>query len=283
MGALCAVSFGVADFMASRSSRAIGARNALAGMLLVSSFALTLVVPFVIAPADLMNPGTVIACFHGASMAAALLLFFRAMELGPVSVAAPIVAAHPLFIVSFALIMGSRPSGFQLVAMMAIIAALVYLGALNRVNSEPGDDPPWRSPRAAIGSAFAASVIYAFAIISAQQAMLWSDELAVLWLGRLFGLVFLFGVFAIARERPDLPHRWWPFFLAHGILDSLGLLFLLLGSVGELDEITAVVASTFTMITVGLARIFNKEPISRSRWAAIAVVFLGVGVLASAT
>ena len=220
MGAMCAVSFGVADFMASRSSRAIGARNALAGMLLVSSFALTLVAPFVIAPAELLNPGTAIACFHGAAMAAALLLFFRALELGPVSVAAPIVAAHPIFIVSFALIMGSRPSGLQLVAMMAIIAALVYLGTSNRASPEPGADALWRSPRAAIGSAVAASVIYAFAIISAQQAMLWSDEFSVLWLGRLFGLIFLFGVFAVARERPDLPRAWWPFFLAHGILDS---------------------------------------------------------------
>lgn len=281
MGAMCAVSFGVADFMASRSSRAIGARSALTGMLLVSTFALTAAVPFVIAPSDLLNPGTVIACFHGVAMAAALLLFFRAMELGPVSVAAPIVAAHPLFIVSFALITGSRPGWLQLVAMTGIIAALVYLGASNRVSSEPGEGPLWRSPRAAIGSAFAASVIYAFAIISAQQAMLWSDEFSVLWLGRLFGLIFLFGVFAVARERPDLPRLWWPFFLAHGILDSSGLLFLLLGSIGELDEITAVVASTFTMITVGLARIFNNEPISRSRWAAIAVVFLCVGVLAA--
>ncbi len=281
MGALCAVSFGVADFMASRSSRGIGARNAVTGMLLVSSAALSVTVPFFITPASLVNTGSAIACVHGAAMAAALLLFFRAMELGPVSVAAPIVAAHPLFIIAFALAAGSRPSATQLAAMAAIVAALAVVGAGNPSSQGAGRLFSFGASQRAMAPAFAASVMYAAAIIAAQQAMRWTDELAVLWLGRLFGLLFLLAAFAVSRAKPTLPLRWWPFFVAHGILDSAGLLFLLLGSVGELDEITAVVASTFTMITVGLAWLFYNERISPRRWAAIAVIFLSIGALAA--
>ena len=281
MGALCALSFGVADFMASRSSRAIGARNALTGMLLVSTLALTAAVPFLASFRGLSGPGALLACIHGAAMASALLLFFRAMELGPVAVAAPIVAAHPVFIVAFALAAGSRPSGLQLAAMLAIIASLVVVGAGNPAGKVQTDEPSRRNLRTAVASALAASIIYAVAIISAQQAMRWSDEFAVLWLGRLSGLLLLAAVFAASRTRPALPMPWWPFFAVHGLLDSAGLLFLLLGSIGELDEITSVVASTFTMITVGLAWFFYRERISPRRWAAIAVIFVGVGVLAA--
>ena len=281
MGALCALSFGVADFMASRSSRAIGARSALTGMLLVSTFALTAAVPFLASLQGLSGPGALLACIHGAAMASALLLFFRAMELGPVSVAAPIVAAHPVFIVAFALAAGSRPSGLQLAAMLAIIASLVVVGAGNPAETEQTDEPGRGNSRKAVASALAASIIYAVAIISAQQAMRWSDEFAVLWLGRLSGLLLLAAVFAVSRTRPALPVTWWPFFAVHGLLDSAGLLFLLLGSIGELDEITSVVASTFTMVTVGLAWFFYRERISPHRWAAIGVIFVGVGVLAA--
>ena len=281
MGALCALSFGVADFMASRSSRSIGARNALTGMLLVSTLALTAAVPFLASFQGLLGPGALLACIHGAAMASALLLFFRAMELGPVAVAAPIVAAHPVFIVAFALAVGSRPSALQLVAMVAIIASLVVVGAGNPAGTGQPDGPRRGNSRKAVASALAASVIYAVAIISAQQAMRWSDEFAVLWLGRFSGLLLLAAVFAASRTRPALPMAWWPFFAVHGLLDSAGLLFLLLGSIGELDEITSVVASTFTMVTVGLAWFFYRERISPRRWAAIGVIFVGVGVLAA--
>ncbi len=275
MGALCAVSFGVADFMASHSSRGIGARNALTGMLLISTVVLSLAAPFFLNPDSLLNMGAAIACIHGAAMAAALLLFFRAMELGPVSVAAPIVASHPIFIVAFALAAGSRPSMTQLAAMLAIVAAVAVVGAGASSKDERNVS------RHAVVLAVLASVIYAVAIISAQQAMRWADGFTVLWLGRMFGLLFLVGTFAVSRSRPVLPFAWWPFFVAHGTLDSAGLLFLLLGSIGEFDEITAVVASTFTMVTVGLAWLFHRERISSRRLAAIAVILVSVGILAT--
>ena len=281
MGSLCALSFGVADFMASKSSRSIGARDALTGMLLVSTLALTIAFPFLASPSDLMHPGALIACLHGAAMSAALLLFFRAMEFGPVSLAAPIVAAHPIFIVGFALAVESRPSPLQLCAMVGIIVALVVVG-YGEASTANERRSNWNATRkAAVVCAVSASVIYALAVVSAQQAVRWVDEPAVLWLGRTFGLLFVLCSCAASRSVPSLPRSWWPFFAAHGILDSAGLLFLLLGSVGDLDEITAVVASTFTMITVGLAWHFHKEAISVRRWISILAVLFCVAVLAT--
>ena len=270
MGALCALSFGVADFLASRSSRRIGAASALTGMLLVSTLALTAAAGIAGRIALLHGPGAWLAGLHGVTMAGALLLFFRAMQLGPVTVAAPIVAAHPIFVITFALAMGSQPSGLQLAAMLGTIAGLVIVSAV-------GGKAGGSSFKGATFSALAASLVYAAAIVSAQEAMRHSDPLLVLWLGRLFGLLLLAAVFAAGRRRPELPRAWWPFFCVHGTLDSGGLLFLLLGSSGELNEITAVVDSTFSMVTVVLAWVILKERIT---WPQLTGILLIVGCVA---
>ncbi len=281
MGAMSATSFGVADFMASHSSRRLGARSALTGMLLVSTAVISLFVVFSPATDGLAVGRPWIACLHGVAMAAALLLFFRAMELGPVSVAAPIVASHPLFIMGFALATGSRPSAVQLAAMLLIVAGLMVVAAGNRKPAIVLHAGAFRSPRGALALALAASVIYAIAIVSAQQAVRWSDDLAVLWLGRVSGLAFLLVCAGLARSVPRLPPRWWPFLAAHGLLDSAGLLFLLMGSTGQLDEVTAVVASTFTMVTVLLARLFYGEQVSPRQLSGILAIFGGVALLSA--
>ena len=274
MGALCALSFGVADFLASRSSRRIGAASALTGMLLVSTLALTAAAGLSGRIAGLHGPGAWLACLHGVAMAGALLLFFRAMQLGPVTVAAPIVAAHPIFVIAFALVMGSQPTGPQLAAMLGTIGGLIIVSAV-------GGNTGGSSLTGATFSALAASCVYAAAIVSAQEAMRHSDPLQVLWLGRLFGLLLLAAVFAAGRRRPELPRAWWPFFCVHGALDSGGLLFLLLGSSGDLNEITAVVASTFSMVTVVLAWVILEERVSLLQFSGILLIVGCVAVLAA--
>ena len=274
MGALCALSYGAADFLASRSSRRIGAASALTGMLLVSTLALTAAAVFSGRMVHLHGPGAWLAGVHGVTMAGALLLFFRAMQLGPVTVAAPIVAAHPVFVIAFALVMGSQPSGLQLAAMLGTVAGLVVVSAA-------GGKSGGGSLKGATASALAASLVYAAAIVSAQEAMRHSDPLPVLWIGRLFGLLLLAVLFAAGRRRPELPPVWWPFFCVHGALDSGGLLFLLLGSSGELNEITAVVASTFSLVTVALAWAFLKERISPLQLTGIVLIAVCVATLAA--
>ena len=274
MGTMCAISYGTADFLASHSSRRLHAINALAGMMLVSTLALSVLVWSFGSFESLQVSDAWIACLHGASMALALLLFFMAMELGPVSIAAPIIASHPLFVIAFAIFAGSEPTSLQILAMLGTVTGLIVVGS-----SVPRDGKA--ANILAVGAAFAASAVYAMAIIAAQEAVKFIDELPVLWLGRLSGLLFLALAYAARREGPRLPVRWWPYFAAHGLLDTLGLLFLLLGSSGELDEITAVVASTFSLVTVVLARIFLKERINVLQWLGIAVIFSSVATLAT--
>lgn len=273
-GALSALSFGSADFLASLSSRRLGALRAITGMMLVSAAALTVAFMLMGDFRRVGLEGTLLSVVHGTAFAFALALYFRAMATGPVYVAAPIISAHPLFIIAFALAAGSEPTLLQSVAMLGTIAGVAIVAA---GGSSASDGAP---NAASTLHAFASSIVYAIAVVAAQKAVPLNGEFATIWVGRLSGLIALAALFAAKREPLHLPKVWWPFFCAHGLLDTGGLLFLLFGSGRDLDEITAVVASAFGAVTVALAWIFLDERMTPLRLLGIGMTFFCVGTLA---
>ena len=142
------------------------------------------------------------------------------------------------------------------------------------------EDPAAR--RTTLAIAVGASVAHALIIISGQAAVPYMGELQTTWIGRLTGLAALLALFAVRRERPRYEQSWLPFLLLLGLLDTSGYLALFAGSTGPHPEATAVAASTFGVVTVVLARIVLREPITWRQWGAIALVFSGVAALAGA-
>ena len=282
MGVLSAVSLGFADFMASQSALRLGALRALIGMLFVSSIVLTGYVVWSGQIFEATNTGIWFACLHGITMSCALLLFFHALSIGPINIVAPIIAAHPIFVVAFALSLGSRPSWQQLAAMVGIIAGIVIVASTGKhaISKDPDELPLSERRRRVLGISLAASFVYAVALVCLQKAAPHQDDTITLWLGRLSGLLILLPVLPLKGETLALPIRWWPFFGLHGLLDSGGLLFLLLGSSGSFPEITVVVASTFSVVTVALAWVFLNERMSWFQGSSIALIMAGVAVLA---
>ncbi len=76
-----------------------------------------------------------------------------------------------------------------------------------------------------------------------------------------------------------VPLRWWPLLGLQGLLDGSGYLALLAGSEGPGSAIVVVVASGFSAVTVLLARVFLREPMTWGQWAGIVLVVGGVAVL----
>ena len=281
MGASSAMSLGVGDFMASQSSERIGASRALAGMLFVSSVVLTAFLVISGKTPDLLNAdnasGLLLGVFHGVSMAFALVLFFHSMSIGKLTVVAPIIAAHPVFIIAFAFLAGSSLTLLQLVAVAIVLTGVALVGSC--AHSDDGntsETKKYKPTKQVVGMSLLSSLFYASAIVALQQASQTLSDLPVLWLGRTFGFLTIVLVI-LCKRQPLLPPsaKWWPFFLLHGLLDSGGMLFILLGTNGTGDDaITAVVASTFPVITVLLAWIYLKERMT------VAQIFGGVSILA---
>jgi drug/metabolite transporter (DMT)-like permease len=85
--------------------------------------------------------------------------------------------------------------------------------------------------------------------------------------------------FRVALTVPYLPMRWWPLLILQGLLDAGAYLALLAGSHGENNEITAVIASAFSAVTVLLAWLILREAMTWRRWSGVALIICGVAVL----
>ena len=147
-GCLSALCLGSADFMARFGTRALGARSVYLVVLAIGGTALTVVVFASGAPIVRSPPGLALSALHGVSVVVMSVLLYTALARGPISMVAPIVAAHPVLVLAFAFATGQRPSLGQWLAMAAIIAGVIAVARYARPS--PGDSSAshasWKTP-----------------------------------------------------------------------------------------------------------------------------------------
>jgi drug/metabolite transporter (DMT)-like permease len=281
-GGICAVGLGSADFMGRFSSRAIGHHNALLGMLLASTALVSLWVWGAGTQIVWDTHGLWLVAINGAATTVMTLLLYLGLARGPVSVVAPIVAAHPVLVLLFYFVVsGVRPGMIESAAMAVTIAGAAIV-AWSAESGGAGVSRIRKKFRKTVLIAVLSSFAYAVLVVAGQAAAPIYGEIQTLWMGRLVSLATLILIFAGRRRAPALPVRWWPFLTAQGLLDSGGYIALFAGSQGANAEVAAVTASTFGVITVLLAWIILRERINGPQWLGIALVFAGIAILSGA-
>ena len=286
LGVISALSLGIADFLANRNAIRLGADRALCGMLAVGVVGLSAYGLLTGAePPDGWLEVSLIL-LHGVAVALALLLFFAALAQGPITVVAPIVGAHPVLVVAFVALTGRVPSPSEIVAMTCVVLGVVLVGAMTagteateRANGNGGAAQVTRSVLLVSG---AASTVYAVAVIAGQESAVRSGDFETLWFGRLAGFAFVAAILFFRRRgfSPSLlaGRRKW-MILAHGALDAAGFFLLLAGGKTENPEYTAVVSSTFSVVTVVLACLILRERMSLPQIAGVVMIVGGVVTL----
>ena len=278
-GGICAVGLGGADFMGRFSSRAIGHHNALLGMLLASTVLVSLWVWGAGTQLVWDTHGLWLVAINGAATTVMTLLLYWGLARGPVSVVAPIVAAHPVLVLLFYFVVGGvRPGVIEWAAMAVIIAGAAIVARSAEIG-DAGDTHSRRKFRKTVLIAVLSSFAYAVLVVAGQVAAPIYGEVQTLWMGRLASLVTLGLIFAGQRRAPALPVRWWPFLTAQGLLDAGGYIALFAGSQGANAEAAAVTASTFGVVTVLLAWIILRERIRGLQWLGIILLFAGIAIL----
>jgi uncharacterized membrane protein len=280
-GIMSALSLGTADFAARFSSRSIGHTRALLGMLTVSGLLVTIY--SLGADASILRFGSVtwLIVLYGVLFTAAMLALYAALAIGPIKIAAPLVASHPVIVVLWALANGAQLTLLQAIGLAVTIIGVIIIGYPGR-DSDAAERRGIAEHQRVIGVAALASLLYAVMLIAGQAAARDSGALATLCLGRLVALAVLVPFAAIRPGRLRLPFQWWPVLIAQGVLDSGGVLFLLFGSFGPNREITVVISAAFGAVTVLLAWVFLKERLSALQWMAAAMIFAGTACLATA-
>ena len=279
-GLAAAACWGTTEFVARLSGRGIGPANTLLGMLVVAMAIVSLWVWIDGAAFSWTAAGLHWLVATGVGFAGGLLLLFASLTRGPVAVASPVVSSYPAFIVIGALALGIVPTPVQGIAIVAILVGVAVVARYAHPE-EPGEDGAGADrriwPTVALG--VASAVVFAMGIMAGREASAIYGELQALWFNRLFALLSLAAYMLIVRTRVDLPRRWWPALAAMGLLDTLGVMAIFIGTAGEGAAVAAATSAPVTVVTVVLAAIFLRERVPPIQWCGIAIVVAGAAAL----
>ena len=283
LGVGAAASWGVGDFAARFLGRAIGVPQALFGMMLVGSLAVSV---YIVASGEtlVLEPsGLWLLALNGVATMLATFMLFEALTRGPVSLGSPMVSSYPAFAVPMTVVFGARPEPIHWVAMGATLGG-IWLVALAVSRIEGGDKPEYapavlrRSVLMAIGSAF----FFAVALLAADEAIERYGLPLTLLSGRIVGAVVLGASFLVMRKVPRMPLRAWPLIVLLALVDTLGYIFVYAGLALENGEFAIVTSSAYSVVTILLARFVLREQVVPLQWLGVAIVIAGIGTLSAA-
>jgi len=271
-----AACYGVSNFVGPQLSR----RHTLVAVIVVSQLA-ALVACAIYAAAEGARPfdahDTAIAFLAGAGNAVGLIGFYKAAELGPISVAAPIGALGATVPVLWGL-----AGGDSLTALNGLGLALALCGGALAARVTPEEDREYPDPRTGVlwacASAFAFGVFLTalpdvsdvsrgWALFDARLALI---VIVLIWAGR-----------RLAGIRPEGGARGWALLAVPGLLLVAGtVLYTAAADEGQLS-IVSVLGSLFPVFTVGLSMAILRERLSTVQTIGVAAALTGIVLIAA--
>lgn len=274
-GTAAALSLGLADFIARSTSRALSPEVAVLYALATAAAGFTLYVFASRTPVwfGFDNLWLVLLC--GATYCLALLFLYGALSHGPVSVAAPIAASHPAFVIALLMLLGVLPTAQQWIGLAVTFAGVLVISRGPALVEAP-------ARRKTMLLAMVASLSFACHLVALQEAVTHFGLVPTLWMVRVVALAVAMLLVVPRAGLVAIPRRWVPVVILQGALDLAGSAAVLAGSVGTSRAVVVVVASAFGGVTVLLARLILKEPMSRWQWIAMGLILAGCVLLAHA-
>ena len=277
-GGLTALGWGGADFIARFTGRALGHVTALFGMLIASAVVLTVLVWYWGLRFDAGAVGWSLSMIYGVFLLFATLLLYNGLARGPVTVVAPIVGSFPAFNLVIALLLGTRPSATQWASALLVVTGVIVVA---RSAAHYEDEAIYSKEHLSksIMLALGSSLLFGLTVAAGQEAGVRLGETQTVFVGRWVAVTGCIVLFAWQQSAPTVPWRWWPVLVFQGLLDGGAYLALLAGSQGAGSALTAVVASTFSAVTVLLARLILRESMTSLQWGGIVAILSGVAML----
>lgn len=222
---------------------------------------------------DLSAHAAGLSLASGVIYAFAAYALYRAFEIGPVKLVAPLIGAYPILSVGFAAISGQSVSWDQWLAVLLIVAGVGAVAVFSAEEDTEGREISAIAWGVAAGAGFAST----FAV--GQAAAETGAELPVIALTRIAALAGVM-VFALARRSNLKPSaRSLPLLIVMGVLDATALGLVTFAGGMPRPEFAAVASSLFGLITVVLAWLILKEKMTGPQWLSVGAVFAGIGWL----
>ena len=274
-----ALSWAIATLASSRSSRMIGPMSVLGWVMTVGWLAA--IGPAVLShpvPLDLPKVAGLVAI--GLSHNIGLLLAYRALSIGRVSIVAPITSTEGGGAALLAVALGESLAGTTAV-LLAIIALGVVLAAAER-SADPASGPrldPGRNRKAALYALAAAATFSIGLVLAGRLGAAGMPPAWVMIASRTVGLTVIVLPLVVMR-RFRLTRRALPLVVVAGLLEVFGGGVYVVAA-SENIAIAAVVSSQFAAIAAVGGFFLFGERLQRLQLAGVVVIVLGVTILAA--
>ena len=212
----------------------------------------------------------------GLAYAAGGLGLYKAFQLAPVRIVAPILGAYPMISLMIAAAQGKVVSGLEALAVLAIVAGIAVVALSGKAEGEVQGSLARAVAWAVLGAVGFAATFALGHVASASGA-----EGAVVLITRGVTLLGVGGMLLITRTGMASVRGQVPVLALMGVLDALALGLVIVAGGLPSAEYAAITSSLFGVITILLAWRFLGETVARAQWLGILVVFAGIGVLAA--
>lgn len=287
LGLSAALCWGTSDFCAATVARKIGALRAIFYTQIVGLLAIFGLLIFQDGIPTASPRVLLVMLGIGCGQTLAVFLFYRAFEIGKLSVVAPINSGFAVVTAILALLSGERPGGLALGGALLLIVGVVLV-TRGQVNTETTQSeinvPPRVAMRGipeAIGAAFAyGAVFWALDYVVPTLGTVW--PLAAMRVVTLLclGSVMMLGFFMRKKPAPidskvDLKKLFWPI-CAVAATDTMAWLSFNAGTQGASVSIVTALGSLYSAVTVFYGCVFWRERLRGFQWLGVGLIFFGV-------
>jgi drug/metabolite transporter (DMT)-like permease len=268
--------WGAADFLAGVQSRRLPALTVVVWSQLAGSAALA--VALAVQGTRPAAAGVAWGLAAGVGGGVALLLFYRGLAAGAMSIVAPVSACGAVVPVVAAFLRGQPPSRPATLGIAAAIAGVVLVSR----SSDPGQHPSGR-PALVLALALAAALGFGLflVLVDAGTAVPGGAPLWVVAGARASSLLVVTGIAAAGRRRPRWPGRAAAPVALVGVGDTTANLLFAYGATRGNLGVVGVLASLYPVATVLLARLLLGERLSAAQDAGVLLALTGVALLAA--
>ncbi|GAC1462987.1 MAG: DMT family transporter [Chloroflexota bacterium] len=210
--------------------------------------------------------------------ACALVLLYRGLATGLMSIVAPVSGCGVVLPVLFSIALGHVPQARGIAGIVAAVAGIVLVSLHPSSSNAAGG-----SSRSALVLALGAACGFGLFFVCVSQGTAVHDG-SPLWTvagARMGSLVLLPALVALRRASAPWPGRRLPHVALVGILDSSANLLYAIATTRGALAIVAVLGSLYPVATILLGQIVLSERLSRIQGAGVVLALLGVALLSA--
>jgi drug/metabolite transporter (DMT)-like permease len=231
----------------------------------------------------------VAALIAGAGNALGVAGFYRAAELAPLSIVAPIAATAAVLPVALGIATGDPLVAAQIAGIVLAVAGVAAASARqgagagsDREPTRPAGGSGERSPRTRAGIVFALLAALGFGVFLTGMGP--ASDGGVFWavaLSRASLLLILVGGAALGGLEQRVPAAALPKAAIPGVLLFAGTVAYSFATQEGLLSIVSVLGSLFPVVTVALALVILRERLAWVQWVGVAATLVGVVLIST--